>query len=83
MRYLYVAKVRIEADLKMKNFDEKKAILKLIASQKEGVTKDNIVEYLDYLNKVKYSIYEIDKFLEELEKNDRVTFKDQLWYLLK
>ena len=64
----------------MKNFDEKKAILKLILSNKKGVTKENIIEYLDYINKIRYSDKEIEVFLEELKKQNKVKVVGQLWY---
>jgi hypothetical protein len=48
--------------MRMRDFDEKKAILKLILSNKKGVTKKNIIEYLDYVNKIRYSENEVEIF---------------------
>ena len=63
----------------MENF-EQKAILKLIHSNKNGVTKENIIDYLDYINKIRYSDEEVDEFLHELKKQNKVKVVDQLWY---
>ncbi len=64
----------------MKDFDEKKAILKLILSNKKGVTKESIVEYLDYVNKIRYTDNEVEIFLTELKDQKKVRQIDELWY---
>lgn len=66
----------------MGKFDEKKAILKLISSNKNGVTKENIIEYLDYMNKVRYTDNEIVIFLSELKEQKKIKKEDQLWFLI-
>lgn len=64
----------------MENFDERKAILKLILSNQNGVTKENIVEYLDYVNKIRYTDNEVDLFLTELKDQNKVKNKDGFWF---
>ncbi len=66
--------------MKMKDLDEKKAILKLILSNKKGVTKENIVEYLDYVNKIRYTDNEVEFFLTELKEQNKVKQIDEFWY---
>lgn len=64
----------------MEKFDERKAILKLILANKKGVTKENIVEYLDYVNKIRYTDNEVDLFLTELKDQNKVKNKDGFWF---
>lgn len=64
----------------MEKFDEKKAILKLILSNKKGVTKENIIEYLDYINKVRYSDNEVEVFLTELNGQNKVKNIEGFWF---
>ena len=64
----------------MEIFDERKAILKLIFSNQNGVTKENIVEYLDYVNKIRYTDNEVDLFLMELKDQNKVKNKDGFWF---
>ncbi len=63
----------------MEKFDEKKAILKLILSNKKGVTKENIIEYLDYINKVRYSDNEVEVFLTDLNGQNKVKNIEGFW----
>lgn len=67
----------------MEKFDERKAILKLILSSKKGVPKENIIEYLDYINKVKYSDNEVEVFLADLNGQNKVKNIEGFWFLSK
>ncbi|MBW8331043.1 MAG: hypothetical protein K0M40_03400 [Prolixibacteraceae bacterium] len=67
----------------MEKFDERKAILKLILSSKKGVPKENIIEYLDYNNKVKYSDNEVEVFLADLNGQNKVKNIEGFWFLSK
>lgn len=64
----------------MEKFDQRKAILKLILSNKKGVTKENIIDYLDYINKVRYSDSELELLLTDLIGQNKVKNKDGLWF---
>lgn len=59
----------------------KDLILKLLQSNEGGVTKENIVDYLDYVNKIRYTIDEMDHFLSELSKEKKVKNINDLWYI--
>ena len=63
-------------------FDIKKPILRLISSNKKGVSKEDMIEFLDYVNKIRYSTDEIDVLLKELIEANIIRQKnDELWYL--
>lgn len=64
----------------MKDFDISKAILKLIFSNRNGIGIDNIIEYLDYINKVRYSIKVVEKVLAELENSIIIKKEKGLWF---
>lgn len=64
----------------MENIDERKSILKLILSNQNGVTKENIVEYLDYVYKIRFTDNEVDLFLKELKDQNKVKYKDGFWF---
>jgi hypothetical protein len=64
----------------MKRFAEKEAIMKLINSNPKGVTIDAIIDYLDYINRVRYTEVEISTILCELEKHNQLKKDNQLWY---
>lgn len=66
--------------MEMENF-EKDAILKLVNSNsRKGVSKDQIIEYLDYLLKIRYSDEEISEMLKELKKQQKIKSVRELWY---
>ena len=58
---------------------EKRKILKLIESN-QGTSIENIIEYLDYINKVRYSQEELRLFLDDLTQENKIYVKDALWY---
>ena len=58
---------------------EKREILKVIELNK-GISVEDIIEYLDYINKVRYSQREVNLFLEDLIREQKVIFKNNLWY---
>ena len=65
----------------MNKSNVKDLILKLLQSNEGGVTKENIVDYLDYVNKVRYTSDEMDHFLSELSKEKKVKNINDLWYI--
>lgn len=52
----------------------KENIIELVKDNK-SVTTDTILDYLDYINKVKYSYVEIKPLLEELILEKKIIFK--------
>ena len=65
----------------MNKSNVKDLILKLLQSNEGGVTKENIVDYLDYVNKVRYTSDEMAHFLSELSKEKKVKNINDLWYI--
>jgi hypothetical protein len=64
----------------MESFDKKKNILKLLASNKKGCSVATIIEYLDYVNKVKYSEEEVNKVLDDLSASKKIGHGNGLWF---
>ena len=62
-----------------KNFIKSKIIV-LIKNQKE-ITIDDAIEYLDYVNKVRYSYTEINPILKELLIEGKVAKKENNFFL--
>jgi len=62
-----------------KNFIKSKIIV-LIKNQKE-ITIDDAIEYLDYVNKVRYSYTEINPILKELLIEGKVAKKKNNFFL--
>ena len=62
----------------MAAFNIKESVLKITNSQK-GVSLNEIIDYLDYVNKVRYSEDEINEILKELSNEGKVHFNKQLW----
>jgi hypothetical protein len=46
----------------------------------KGISIENMIEYLDYVNKVRYSQEEVKSFLDELQKENKIYFKNKLWF---
>ncbi|WP_445734765.1 hypothetical protein [Mariniflexile sp.] len=57
-------------------------ILKLLKTNSRGVSIEVIIDYLDYINKVRYSEDDIIKILNELIKKNKV-LKTKNLFLLK
>jgi transposase len=57
-------------------------ILELIKSN-NGAKMEEIIDYLDYINKIKYSEREVSEFMRELISASIVFKKDELWYANK
>lgn len=58
----------------------KSKIIVLIKNQKE-ITIDDAIEYLDYVNKVRYSYTEINPILKELLIEGRIAKKKNNFFL--
>jgi len=58
---------------------EKDIVLKLLDNDKV-TTIEIIREYLDYINRLHYSVEEVSLILEELKKEGKVRSQNQLWY---
>jgi hypothetical protein len=56
-------------------------ILKLLQSNKDGVTKEDLIEYLDYVNKIRYTNDEINGHLTQLLKLKMVKNIGEIWYI--
>ncbi|MEO0038644.1 MAG: hypothetical protein RIQ59_1855 [Bacteroidota bacterium] len=67
----------------MEYFDKKKNIIKLITSNKEGVTVFEIIDFLDYFNKVKYNRHEIEIILNKLIVDEIIFIKNSLYFIKK
>ncbi len=65
----------------MEDFNIKGAIVKLVKSNKKGVTKQNVIDYLDYINKIRYSDNEIDLLLEDLKQEEIIKCENELWFI--
>ena len=55
------------------------AVIKLV-TENDGVSLDTIIEYLDFVNKVRYKKAEIMSLLDKLRIEGEVIEKDQLYY---
>jgi hypothetical protein len=66
--------------MNLKHTDINTIILELISVNKDGIHIRSIVEYLDYINKVKYSEKEITFLLKKLISLEKVQFRDGLFY---
>jgi hypothetical protein len=64
-------------------FDKKKNIIKLITSNKEGVSVFEVIDFLDYINKVKYNKEEIEIILNELIADEIIFIKNNLYFIKK
>jgi hypothetical protein len=64
-------------------FDKKKNIIKLITSNKEGVSVFEVIDFLDYINKVKYNKDEIEIILNELIADEIIFIKNNLYFIKK
>lgn len=64
-------------------FDKKKNIIKLITSNKEGVSVFEVIDFLDYINKVKYNKDEIEIILNELIADEIIIIKNNLYFIKK
>ena len=60
--------------------DLKNQILKFLKSNANGVTIDSILDYLDYINKVRYEKQNLDIILKELIIEKKLYLKDDLWF---
>ncbi|OJV17755.1 MAG: hypothetical protein BGO21_07640 [Dyadobacter sp. 50-39] len=60
-----MAKLSINAIFNMKSLVLKQVVREFI-SKREVVTIEEIIEYLDHINKVRYSRNEVIKMLEEI-----------------
>lgn len=56
----------------MKEFDKKKAILKIINANLKGVSFEEIIDYLDFINKVRYEDKEIKEILDSLILKNKI-----------
>ena len=65
----------------MSNIDLDSCILKLLKTNSKGVSIEVIIDYLDYINKVRYSGYDIINILNELIKKNKVLKKKNLFLL--
>lgn len=64
----------------MKLFDINERIVKLINANKKGVNIDTIIDYLDYINKVKYDKYEIEEILNKLIIKNKIILENNFYY---
>ena len=63
----------------MNQFKKKEAILKVIRSN-TGITTESIIEYLDFVNKIRYSEEEVKEVLGDLGKEKLIILNDKLWF---
>ena len=59
------------------------SIIKLLESNKQGVDIDVIIDYLDYVNKVRYTSEEIMEILNNLIEENKITVKNTNYHLIK
>ncbi len=64
----------------MKSFDINEYIVKLINENKRGVDIDTIIDYLDYINKVRYDKDKIEIFLNTLIINNKIILENNFYY---
>lgn len=65
----------------MKPFDKKEHIIRLIKDNVNGVSIDTIIDFLDYLNKVRYDKDEIKGILSELILDNKIFLKNSLYFI--
>ncbi|MEM9859803.1 MAG: hypothetical protein AAF843_20795 [Bacteroidota bacterium] len=70
---------RMNAD--EQNFIEEH-VIKLVTGNKEGVSIETILDYLDYTNRVRYDEKDINPILNKLI-SDQIIYEDQDLYLAK
>ena len=64
----------------MEFFSEKMEILKLINSNTKGVRINDIIDFFDYINKVRYEKEAIEELLSELIVENKIYNKKDLWF---
>jgi hypothetical protein len=63
----------------MKSFDIKENILKFISANPKGVNIESIIDFLDYINKVRYKKVNIEAILMELVREKKISSSGNLW----
>lgn len=64
----------------MKLFDINEHIVKLINANEKGVDIDTIIDYLDYINKVRYEKEDIEGILDTLIIKNKIILKNNFYY---
>lgn len=64
----------------MESSDINEYILKLINANKNGVDINIIIDYLDYVNKVRYDKDKIEEILNKLITKNKIILENNLYY---
>ena len=64
----------------MESFDKQKYILKLLKNEIKGSSIENIIDFLDYINKVKYNTDEIEDILQDLITEKKIYYRNNLYF---
>lgn len=65
---------------RMSTANNKQYLLRLLNSQKMGVSMATLIDYLDYINKVRYSVDEVKMMLDELVASNDIVERNGIWF---